>query len=167
MKFLTLIILSLFMQSSDCDNKEVLSKIFWGYDITKSNEELVTKFKSDTRFYDYSKTTQEFGPNSKIESDNFRFSEHSLIKERGMVSFMEKTKGVRSLIGFCIAFESDSEVNKAFATVCSELDNGCFEKVKLNADEVEYKDKNVSINIDKSNFEPSFISLSIRIERKQ
>lgn len=166
MKFLVLIILSLFMQSSDCDNKEVLSKMFWGYDITKSNEELVSKFKSDTRFYDYSKTSEEFGPNSKIQSDNFRFSEHSLIKKGGIVCFLEKSKGIKSLISFCIAFETDNDVNKAFATVCSEFDNGCFEKIQLKADEVEYKDKNFSINIDKSNFDPSFISLSIRIARK-
>lgn len=165
MKLIYLIITSLLLQSSDCDNKKVLSNIFWGLDPTKSNSELVSKLKSDARFTNYSKTTEEYDADTKLQSDNFQFSEHSLIKKGGGIKFVPKSNNRNNQIFFVFGFDTDSEANDAYSIMCSELDKGCFDKISWKVGEVVYEDKNVSIKIERTNSDP-YISLTVLIEKK-
>ena len=55
MKLFYLIIASIFLESSDCDNAKIIRVVFFDLDITKTNKQLIDQLKTDTVFTNYEK----------------------------------------------------------------------------------------------------------------
>jgi len=175
MKLIYIIIASIFLQLSDCDNNnqvvsdcdnnQVVSNILFGLDMSKPNKQLITQLKSDTRFTNYIRNTRELpGTGMTVTTADFDFSDHPIVKKKGSIKIYETSDNGMSDIGFYFICKTEDEAKKAFQILSSELNKGCFEKKKWGEESVDYKSTKVSVYLSYKNF-GTYTSLSINIDK--
>lgn len=166
MKFIYLIIASLLIQCSDCDNKKIVDTILFGLDISKSNKQLITQLKSDSRFTNYTQETKDLlGMGLEETYTDFDFTTHPLIKKNGSIQFQSASDGGFYYVVLYFTFAKEEDANNAFNVFCSELDKGCFEKETWNAGSIDYNSDKIRVFLHNIHSAPGN-SVSLHISRK-